>query len=69
VNAIAPGFFETQLTIGLPDTLKQKYIESIALGRFGTLDEVAEAACFLLSDRASYITGQILNVDGGMVMQ
>jgi 3-oxoacyl-[acyl-carrier protein] reductase len=68
VNAIAPGFFETQLTIGLPDALKQKYLENIPLGRFGTGDEIAEVACFLLSDRASYITGQVLNVDGGMVM-
>ncbi len=69
VNAIAPGFFETQMTAKLPETLRKKYEESIPLERFGTLDEVAEAACFLLSGRASYITGQILNVDGGMVMQ
>jgi 3-oxoacyl-[acyl-carrier protein] reductase len=69
VNAIAPGFFETQMTAPIPDALKKEYVESIPLGRFGTLDELAEAACFLLSDRASYITGQILNVDGGMVMQ
>jgi 3-oxoacyl-[acyl-carrier protein] reductase len=69
VNAIAPGFFETQMTAQLPEELRKNYEASIPLARFGTLDEVAEAACFLLSDRASYITGQILNVDGGMVMQ
>jgi len=68
-NAIAPGFFETQLTVDLPPELKERYLKEIPLGRFGTLDEIAEVACFLLSERASYITGQILNVDGGMVMR
>lgn len=68
VNALAPGFIATGMTEGLSDELKKKYLEAIPLGRFGSAEEVAEAACFLLSDRASYITGQVLNIDGGMVM-
>jgi len=68
VNALAPGFIATRLTEGLPEELKKKYLEAIPLGRFGQPEEVAEAACFLLSDRASYITGQVLNLDGGMVL-
>lgn len=68
VNALAPGFIATGMTEGLPSELKQKYLEAIPLGRFGSAEEVAEAACFLLSDRASYITGQVLNIDGGLVM-
>ncbi len=67
-NALAPGFIATGMTEGLPSELKHKYLEAIPLGRFGQAEEVAEAACFLLSDRASYITGQVLNIDGGLVM-
>ena len=68
VNALAPGFIAAGMTENLPDELKHKYLEAIPLGRFGSAEEVAEAACFLLSDRASYITGQVLNIDGGLVM-
>lgn len=69
VNAIAPGFVETDLTRELPDDLKQAAIEITPLGRWGTGEDVAYAVAFMASDEASYITGQILSVDGGMVMQ
>jgi len=67
-NAVAPGYVPTALTNVLPDDLKQKAQEAIPLGRFGTPEEVAAAVVFLASDEASYITGQCLSVDGGMVM-
>lgn len=68
VNAIAPGFFLTSLTDGLPDDLKEKSLEYIPLSRWGYLPEVGYLVSFLASEKAAYITGQVLNVDGGMVM-
>ncbi|HED04983.1 MAG TPA: beta-ketoacyl-ACP reductase [Candidatus Fraserbacteria bacterium] len=68
VNALAPGFFQTELTGRLDEQVKRSYLKEIPLGRFGEIPEVAEVACFLLSERASYITGQVINVDGGLVM-
>jgi len=67
-NAVAPGFVLTELTQGLPDALKAELIARTPLGRFGTVEEVAYAVAFLASDEACYITGQVLAVDGGLVM-
>jgi 3-oxoacyl-[acyl-carrier protein] reductase len=67
-NAIAPGFIETQMTDSLSAEHKENYLKSIPLGRFGTTSEVAELAVFLASDRAQYITGQVINIDGGLYM-
>lgn len=68
VNAVAPGYVETDMTAGLPDSAKEDMLRSIPLGRPATADDVAQAVLFLASDQAKYITGQVLNVDGGMVM-
>ena len=68
VNAVAPGFVLTELTQGLADEWKQRITEQTPLGRFGTAEEVAHAVAFLASDEAAYISGQILAVDGGLVM-
>ena len=68
VNAIAPGFIETDMTQVLADQLKEGILTKIPLGRFGQASDIAAAALFLASDDARYITGQVLAVDGGMVM-
>jgi 3-oxoacyl-[acyl-carrier protein] reductase len=67
-NAVAPGFVLTELTEGLPDALQAQLIERTPLGRFGTTEEIAAAVAFLVSDEAAFITGQVLAVDGGLVM-
>jgi 3-oxoacyl-[acyl-carrier protein] reductase len=67
-NAVAPGFIETGMTAGLSEEFKQNAVKMIPLGRVGTADEVASAVCFLASEEASYITGHVLNVNGGMLM-
>jgi 3-oxoacyl-[acyl-carrier protein] reductase len=68
VNAVAPGFVPTALTNDLPAALKEASLKAIPLGRWGTAEDVAYAVAFLVSDEAAYITGQVLSVDGGMVM-
>jgi 3-oxoacyl-[acyl-carrier protein] reductase len=67
-NAIAPGFIETAMTAGLGDDFKQNAVKQIPLGRAGSPEDVASAVAFLASDQASYITGHVLNVNGGMLM-
>ncbi|HJA77594.1 MAG TPA: 3-oxoacyl-[acyl-carrier-protein] reductase [Candidatus Desulfovibrio gallistercoris] len=66
VNAVAPGFIETDMTAALSDEVRAAYAEAIPLKRMGTAQEIADAVSFLVSDKAAYITGQVLGVNGGM---
>jgi 3-oxoacyl-[acyl-carrier protein] reductase len=68
VNCVAPGFIETDMTAALPDAARASLLEDIALGRLGRPEDVAGAVLFLASDLAAYVTGQVLVVDGGMVV-
>ena len=68
VNSIAPGFIETNMTAGLNDDRKEQILESISMGRLGKPEDISGAVCFLASDKASYITGQTLHINGGMLM-
>jgi 3-oxoacyl-[acyl-carrier protein] reductase len=67
-NAIAPGFIQTEMTAKLSDEVKGEMLKFVPLGKFGTVRDVADLALFLVSDDSSYITGQVIQVDGGMVM-
>ena len=68
VNAVAPGFIQTEMTEALPEATRNLMLAQIPLGRFGTSEEVAQAVAFLASDAAAYITGQVIHVNGGMLM-
>lgn len=68
VNAVAPGFIQTDLTNGYSDQVKEETISQIKMGRAGQAEEVANVILFLASDAASYVTGQVIGVDGGMVI-
>lgn len=68
VNAIAPGYIKTRMTENIPKGIMQKILEQIPVGRLGTPEEVAKLVCFLASDDANYITGQVININGGMYM-
>ena len=68
VNAVAPGLIETEMTGRLPDSVKEQWHKLVPLGRSGTIEDVAAAVLFLVGPDSSYITGEVLRVDGGMVM-
>ena len=68
VNAVAPGFIQTEMTESLPEKVKAQMLAQIPLGRFGTPAEVAQAVAFLASEAAAYLTGQVIHVNGGMLM-
>lgn len=68
VNAVAPGFIETEMTARLSTKLQEEFLRSIPMGRFGSCEEVAEAVSFLVGPGASYMTGQVISVNGGLFM-
>jgi 3-oxoacyl-[acyl-carrier protein] reductase len=68
VNAVAPGFIETAMTGKLTDEIKEEYAKAIPLGRMGRPEDIANAVLYLASDLSGYITGQVIRVDGGLVM-
>jgi 3-oxoacyl-[acyl-carrier protein] reductase len=68
VNAVAPGFIETEMTAQLPERAKQAFLAQIPLGRAGQPEDVAQVVKFLVSEEASYITGQVIHLNGGMYM-
>jgi 3-oxoacyl-[acyl-carrier protein] reductase len=67
-NAVAPGFIETSMTAALSEEFRQNAVKTIPLGRVGSPEDIASAVCFLASEEASYITGHVLNVNGGLLM-
>ena len=68
VNAVAPGFIETEMTKALPEAAREEFLKKVLISRAGTPDDIASAVMFLASDEASYITGQVLTVDGGLTV-
>ncbi|MEA3506544.1 MAG: 3-oxoacyl-[acyl-carrier-protein] reductase [Elusimicrobiota bacterium] len=68
VNAVAPGFIQTRMTDKLPDKVKENFLKNIPMSRLGKPEEVAAAVNFLVSEESDYITGQVINIDGGLVM-
>jgi 3-oxoacyl-[acyl-carrier protein] reductase len=69
VNAIAPGFIDTDMTRNLPQAVKDQMLSAIAVKKFGSVEDIAHTAVYLASDLSSYVTGQVITVDGGMVMR
>ena len=67
-NAVAPGIIKSKMTDVLPEEVREKYLENIPLGRFGTPEDVANVVAFLASDDSAYVTGQVIDIDGGLVM-
>ncbi|MCX7714315.1 MAG: 3-oxoacyl-[acyl-carrier-protein] reductase [Clostridia bacterium] len=67
-NAVAPGFIDSDMTDKLPDEIKKSYLSAIPMSKFGTTEDIADVVAFLASDMSKYITGQVINVDGGLVM-
>jgi len=68
VNAVAPGYIETEMTAALPEAAREFFLSKVVLGRSGTPEDVARAVLFLASDEAAYVTGQVLAIDGGMMI-
>ncbi len=68
VNVVAPGFIDTEMTADIPDEARERAVGSVAIGRFGTADEVASAVAYLCADEASYVNGHVLVVDGGLAL-
>jgi 3-oxoacyl-[acyl-carrier protein] reductase len=68
INAVAPGVIDTEILNAVPEEMKKKYLEQIPIGRFGSVDDIVNAVLFLCSPLASYITGQVIHVNGGMLM-
>jgi 3-oxoacyl-[acyl-carrier protein] reductase len=68
VNAVAPGFIETEMTRAMPEAAREEFLKQVLISRPGTPDDIASAVMFLASDQASYITGQVLTVDGGLTV-
>ncbi|RLB75047.1 MAG: beta-ketoacyl-ACP reductase, partial [Deltaproteobacteria bacterium] len=68
VNAVAPGFIQTEMTASLPEKVREKFLEQIPMGRMGEPEEVAEVIYWLCSESSSYLTGQIIHVNGGLYM-
>jgi 3-oxoacyl-[acyl-carrier protein] reductase len=66
VNVVAPGLIDTDMTRGLPENVRDQWVATVPLGRFGTAEDVASAVCFLATDEAAYISGQVLAVNGAM---
>ena len=67
-NAIAPGFIQSDMTDKLPEEVKKSYLDGIPMKKFGTTEDVANVVAFLASDMAGYVTGQVLQIDGGLLM-
>ena len=68
VNAVSPGFVETDIIADLSEEMRKKYLEAIPLGRFGRVEDISSVVCFLISEGASYITGEVIRVNGGIYM-